>query len=64
MQSPSTSVRQSAPARLGTAGRIGVAVLALMLLACVGTLPWSMGGVQSGPATLSRYEASNLSLNL
>ena len=64
MHSPSTSVRQSAPARLGTAGRIGVAVLALMLLACVATLPWSMGSVQSGPATLSRYEASNLSLNL
>lgn len=35
-----------------------------MLLACVATLPWSMGSVKSGAAELSRYEASNLSLNL
>jgi ABC-type dipeptide/oligopeptide/nickel transport system permease subunit len=56
--------RGAAPARLGRAGRIGAAVLACMLLACVATLPWSMGSVKSGAAELSRYEASNLSLNL
>ena len=50
--------------RLGRAGRIGVAVLAFVMLACVGSLPWSMGSVASGPARLARYEASNLSLNL
>jgi len=51
-------------ARLGRAGRIGAAVLAFVLLACVATLPWSMGSVKSGATTLTRYEASNLSLNL
>jgi len=51
-------------ARLGRAGRIGVAVLAFVLLACVGSLPWSMGAVSSGATTMARYEASNLALNL
>ena len=51
-------------ARMGTAGRTGVCVLSLVMLACVATLPWSMGSVQSGAAAIARYEASNLSLNL
>jgi ABC-type dipeptide/oligopeptide/nickel transport system permease subunit len=59
-----TRIRANSRARLGFAGRIGFAVLAAMLLACVATLPWSMGSVQSGGVKLSRYEASNLSLNL
>jgi ABC-type dipeptide/oligopeptide/nickel transport system permease subunit len=50
--------------RLGRAGRIGLAVLALIVLACVATLPWSAGKVRSGATEFSRYEASNLSLNL
>jgi oligopeptide transport system permease protein len=56
--------RRAVSARLGRAGRIGVAVLAFVLLACVGSLPWSAGAVASGEAMLARYEASNLSLNL
>jgi len=39
-------------------------VLAFVLLACVATLPWSMGSVRSGETRLARYEASTLSLNL
>jgi len=39
-------------------------VLAFVLLACVATLPWSMGSVKSGETRLARYEASTLSLNL
>jgi ABC-type dipeptide/oligopeptide/nickel transport system permease subunit len=35
-----------------------------MLLACIATLPWSMGSVEIGATRMSRYEASNLSLNL
>jgi ABC-type dipeptide/oligopeptide/nickel transport system permease subunit len=58
------ATRGTARPRLGTAGRIGLAVLGLVLLACVGTLPWSMGSVASGATRMARYEASNLSLNL
>ena len=50
--------------RLGLAGRIGLGLIALMLLACVATIPWSMGKVETGATVLSRYEASNLTLNL
>ena len=39
-------------------------MLAFVLLACVATLPWSMGSVKSGETRLARYEASTLSLNL
>lgn len=39
-------------------------MLAFVLLACVATLPWSMGSVKSGGTRLARYEASTLSLNL
>jgi len=56
--------RAVAPSRLGRAGRIGATVLAFVLLACVATLPWSMGSVKSGETKLARYEASNLALNL
>jgi ABC-type dipeptide/oligopeptide/nickel transport system permease subunit len=56
--------RAVAPPRLGRAGRIGATVLAFVLLACVATLPWSMGSVKSGETRLARYEASTLSLNL
>jgi ABC-type dipeptide/oligopeptide/nickel transport system permease subunit len=56
--------RGGSRARLGGAGRIGLAVLAFVLLACVATLPWSMGSVATGATALARYEASNLSLNL
>lgn len=56
--------RAIAPSRLGRAGRIGATVLTFVLLACVATLPWSMGSVKSGETKLARYEASNLSLNL
>ena len=56
--------RAAAPWRLGRAGWIGASVLAFMVLACVATLPWSMGSVRSGATALARYEASNLSLNL
>ena len=56
--------RAVAPSRLGRAGRIGASVLAFVLIACVATLPWSMGSVKSGATSLARYEASNLSLNL
>jgi oligopeptide transport system permease protein len=56
--------RAVAPSRLGRAGRIGATVLAFVLLACVATLPWSMGSVKSGETRLARYEASTLSLNL
>ncbi len=51
-------------ARLGTAGRIGLLLLALVIGLCVATLPWTMGGVASGATRMARYEASNLSLNL
>lgn len=51
-------------ARLGLAGKLGFAILASMLLACIATLPWSIGKVETGATTLARYEASNLSLNL
>jgi oligopeptide transport system permease protein len=61
--SPS-SPRTPSRARLGTAGRIGVAVLALVLAACLLTLPWSAGEVAVGATEIPRYEASNLSLNL
>ena len=49
---------------LGFAGRAGFLVLSCILLACVATLPWSMGAVSTGATQLPRYEASNLSLNL
>jgi oligopeptide transport system permease protein len=39
-------------------------LLAAMLLACVATIPWSMGKVETGATVLARYEASNLTLNL
>lgn len=39
-------------------------MLALIVVACVATLPWSAGKVRSGATEFSRYEASNLSLNL
>jgi ABC-type dipeptide/oligopeptide/nickel transport system permease subunit len=56
--------RAAARARLGFAGRAGFAILVAVFVACVGTLPWSMGGVATGATNLPRYEASNLSLNL
>lgn len=56
--------RPVARARLGFAGRIGCAVLAGIVLACVATLPWSAGSVATGATRLPRFEASNLSLNL
>lgn len=63
-----TSAAQSRSSRsrfaLGTAGRIGVVALLFILLACVATLPWSLGSVATGATRLARYEASNLSLNL
>jgi len=56
-------VRSVAP-RVGTAGWIGLAVLGAVLLACLASLPWSMGKVDTGATQLVRYEASNLTLNL
>ncbi|MBI1304183.1 MAG: ABC transporter permease subunit [Phycisphaera sp.] len=52
------------PARWGFAGRVGLSVLAAVLLACLASLPWSMGKVETGATELARYEASNLTLNL
>lgn len=51
-------------ARLGRAGWIGLLALVGVVIACVATLPWSMGRVETGATRLARYEASNLSLNL
>jgi len=64
VNAPDRAERPRLSAPLGRAGRIGVAVLAFVMLACVGSLPWSMGSVASGSARLARYEASNLALNL
>ena len=61
---PAALSRGRARARLGLAGWIGVSVLSLILLACVATLPWSAGSVETGTTRLARYEASNLTLNL
>jgi len=53
-----------APSRVGAAGLVGLSVLAVVLLACLASLPWSMGKVETGATELARYEASNLTLNL
>ncbi len=47
------------------AGRIGLWTLALVALACFGSLPWTLARVDGGTgAPIRRYEASNLSLSL
>jgi len=56
--------RRSPRASLGFAGRMGLGLIVTILLACVATIPWSMGRVETGATTLARYEASNLTLNL
>ena len=61
---PSERLRGVPRARLGRAGWLGLVALAGVVLACVATLPWSMGRVETGATRLARYEASNLSLNL
>jgi oligopeptide transport system permease protein len=53
-----------APTRVGAAGLVGLSVLAAVLVACLASLPWSMGKVETGATELARYEASNLTLNL
>ena len=53
-----------APTRVGAAGWVGLSVLGAVLLACLASLPWSMGKVETGATELARYEASNLTLNL
>jgi ABC-type dipeptide/oligopeptide/nickel transport system permease subunit len=59
-----TTARVLPRSRLGVAGRVGLGMILAMLLACVATLPWSMGKVETGATELARYEASNLTLNL
>ena len=59
-----TASRAVSRTRLGRAGRIGAIVLGLILVACVATLPWSVGAVATGATEMPRYEASNLALNL
>ena len=51
-------------APLGVAGRTGLGLLIAMILACVATIPWSMGKVETGATQLARYAASNLTLKL
>jgi ABC-type dipeptide/oligopeptide/nickel transport system permease subunit len=41
-------------------GRIGAALLALILVACVASLPWSAGAVTSRGGSVPRYAAGNL----
>jgi oligopeptide transport system permease protein len=41
-------------------GRIGAALLALILVACVASLPWSAGAVKSRGGSVPRYAAGNL----
>ena len=46
-------------------GGFGVAVLALVVLGCVCSLPWTLGRVdRTGGAPVRRYEAGNLELSL
>jgi oligopeptide transport system permease protein len=46
-------------------GLVGGAVLLVMLLACLGSLPWTLGrDGSSGASATRRYEATNLALNL
>ena len=59
-----TASRAVSRTRLGRAGRIGAIVLGFILVACVATLPWSVGAVATGATEMPRYEASNLALNL
>ena len=50
--------------RGGVAGRMGLAVVLLMLVACIGTMPWTLGRVGSGPNAPRRYEATQAERSL
>ena len=53
---------RSNPLTRSLAGVIGIVFLAVMLLACLGSLPWTLGAVQEGNAQIPRYNAGDPSL--
>lgn len=53
------------PLNLGRwTGRLGAGALALVVLACVASLPWSAGDVRSRGGSVPRYAAGNLDCTL
>jgi ABC-type dipeptide/oligopeptide/nickel transport system permease subunit len=53
--------RRDHPLTRSVAGMIGMGVLAVLVLACVGTLPWTLSA--AGPGLPVRYDDQNLAAN-
>lgn len=52
--------RRDNPLTRSVAGMIGAAFLLLMLVLCVGTLPWTLGPVESQGVTMPRFSAGEI----
>ena len=55
---------RAASVRSSLAGRLGVTTLLLVVVACLGSLPWTLGRVPVGDGVEHRYEAGDLDLGL